>query len=87
MMSMNLSDIAILNLKAINLIQNIDLTEKNETLPSIKVNCHIGKDVLMYGDIEIFFKKIYRNRTPIFLKDIDIEKVLVSYKISFGEKT
>ena len=99
MMSMNLSDIAILNIKgfdyhwitsknkAINLIQNIDLTEKNETLPSIKINCHIGKDVLMYGDIEIFFKKIYRNRTPIFLKDIDIEKVLVSYKISFGEKT
>ena len=24
--------------------------------------------------------------TPIFLKDIDIEKVLVSNKISFGEK-
>ena len=31
-------------------------------------------------------KKIYGNKTPIFLKDVDIEKVLVSNKISFGEK-
>ena len=32
-------------------------------------------------------KKIfYRHKTPIFLGDIDIEKVLVSKKISFGEK-
>ena len=28
----------------------------------------------------------YRNKTPIFLKDVDIKKVLVSNKISFGEK-
>ena len=32
------------------------------------------------------WKKNYRNKTPIFLKDADIEKVLVSNKISFGEK-
>ena len=31
-------------------------------------------------------KKNYRNKTTIFLKDVDIEKVLVSNKISFGEK-
>ena len=30
--------------------------------------------------------KFYRHQTFIFLKDIDIEKVLVSNKISFGEK-
>ena len=30
-------------------------------------------------------KKIYRNKTPIFLKDVDIEKELVSNKISRGE--
>ena len=29
---------------------------------------------------------IYKNKTHIFLKDVDIEKVLVSNKISFGEK-
>ena len=31
-------------------------------------------------------KKIYRNKTPIFKKDVAIEKVLVPNKISFGEK-
>ena len=29
---------------------------------------------------------LYHNKTPILLKDVDIEKVLVSNKISFGEK-
>ena len=33
------------------------------------------KEILMFGDDE----------TP-FLRDVDIEKVLVSHKISFGEK-
>ena len=30
--------------------------------------------------------KFYRHESPIFLKDVDIEKVLVSNKISSGEK-
>ena len=29
----------------------------------------------------------YHNKTPNFLKNVDIDKVLVSNKISFGEKT
>ena len=33
---------------------------------------------------KIFF---YHNKTPNFLKNVDIDKVLVSNKISFGEKT
>ena len=55
-MSINLSDIAILNIKnadycciisgiskneAINLMQNADLTEKGRTLQSIKIYYHI----------------------------------------------
>ena len=58
MMSMNLGDIAILNIKgsdyhciiskinkneAINLMQNGDLMEKNETLWNIKIYYHIWK--------------------------------------------
>ena len=74
MMSLNLSDIAILNIKGsdyrciisliskkevINLMQNADLTEKNENLiPHIKM----GKEILMFGDIEIEKKKFYRNK-------------------------
>ena len=37
----------------------------------------------MLGDIEIGINKFYCNKT---LKDVDTEKVLVSNKISFGEK-
>ena len=40
----------------------------------------------MFEDIEIEKNKFYRNKTPIFKKDVDIEKVLVSNKIFFGEK-
>ena len=31
-------------------------------------------------------KRFYHLKTPIFLGDADVEKVLVSNKISFGEK-
>ena len=45
----------------------------------------MGEEVLTLGDIEIR-KKFYHYKSPIFLKDVDIEKVLVSNKISCGEK-
>ena len=31
-------------------------------------------------------KKFYCHKTPILLGDVDVENVLVSYKISFDEK-
>ena len=46
----------------------------------------MGKEILMFGDIQIEKNKYYCNRTPIYLKDVDIEKVLVSNKIYFDEK-
>ena len=46
----------------------------------------MGKEILTFGNIEIEKNKFYRRKTPIFLKDVGIEKVLVSNKISFGEK-
>ena len=47
----------------------------------------MGTKILTFGDIEIEKNEFYRNQIPILLKDVDIKKVLVSYKISFGEKT
>ena len=44
------------------------------------------KEILTVGDIEFEKNNFYRHKTPIFSKDLDIEKVLVSKKISFGEK-
>ena len=44
------------------------------------------KEILKFGDIKIEKNTFYRQKTPILLKDVDIEKVLVSNKIFFGEK-
>ena len=46
----------------------------------------MGKEILTFGDIETEKKLILPQKTSIFLKDVDIEKVLVSKKISFGKK-
>ena len=42
----------------------------------------MGKEILTFCDIEIEKNKFYRHKTPIFIKDVDIEKVLASNKIS-----
>ena len=40
----------------------------------------LGKEILTFGNIEIEENKFYCHKTPIFLKDVDIEKVLVCKK-------
>ena len=45
----------------------------------------MGK-VLTFGNIEIEKNEFYCHKSLIFLKDVGIEKVLVSNKISSGEK-
>ena len=42
--------------------------------------------MLTFGNIEIEKNKFYHHKNLILLGDADIEKVLVSNKISFGEK-
>ena len=44
----------------------------------------MGKEILTFGNNEIK-KKNYHRKAPIFLGDEDVEKVLVSNKISLGE--
>ena len=44
------------------------------------------KNILTFGYIEIKKNKFYDLKPHIFLKDADIEKILVSSTISFGEK-
>ena len=46
----------------------------------------MGKEILTFGDIEIEKDKFYHHKCPIFLKDVNIDKVLVSNKISSGKK-
>ena len=46
----------------------------------------MSKEILMQGNIEIKKNTLYCHKTPVRLRDVDIEKVLVSNKVSFGEK-
>ena len=46
----------------------------------------MGKEILTFGNIEIEKRNVYRYKILILLGDVDIEKVLVSNKLSFGEK-
>ena len=78
---MNLSNIAILNIKgfdycyiiclintseAINLMQNAALAKKKQNI--IK---HKNLEILTFGDIETERNKLYCNKTPTFLKDVE----------------
>ena len=47
----------------------------------------MSKGILTLSYLETKVFKIYRNKTPIFVKDIDSEKLLVSNKIYFVKKT
>ena len=46
----------------------------------------MGKEILMFGDIETEKNTFYHDKSPVPLRHIDTEKVLVSNKISFGKK-
>ena len=52
---------------------------KHKNLLHIKM----GKEILTFGNIET--GKKFTTVKVIFLKDVDIEKVLLSSKISFGK--
>ena len=70
-------------------MQNAELTEKKRDIikhKNLLSNIKRGKKVLTFGDIDIEKKNFYCHTGPIFLNDLDIEKLLVSNKISFGEK-
>ena len=63
---------------------------KSGTLENIKKifsNKKIGKEILTLGDIQIEKNNFYRYKGSIFRgTDVDINNILVSKKISFGEK-
>ena len=42
--------------------------------------------VIKFGDIEIEKQKFHQHKEPISIKNIDINKIVVSNKVSFGKK-
>ena len=47
----------------------------------------MSKEILKFVDIGTEKNKFYHHKTPILLRDVDIEEVLVSNKIPLREKT
>ena len=45
-----------------------------------------GKEVITFGDTEVDKRKFYRYKNRIFLNAVNVDKILVSKKISFGKK-
>ena len=47
----------------------------------------MGKEFSNFVKTEVEKNKLYHHKTLIFLKDVDIEKLLISSKISLGRKS
>ena len=44
------------------------------------------KTIIKFGDIEIEKLKFHQHKSPISINNIDINKILVSNKVSFGKR-
>ena len=44
------------------------------------------KTIIKFGDIEIQKQKVHQHKGSISIKNIDINKTVVSNKVSFGKK-
>ena len=70
-------------------MQNADFIKKKWYIikdKNLLSHIKIGKGILMFDDIKCGKNQFYRYKNLVLLRDIDIQKVLVSNKISFGEK-
>ena len=52
----------------------------------MKVYIKIEKAIIKFGDIEIEKQKFHQYKRPISIKNIDINTIVVSNKVSFGKK-
>ena len=46
----------------------------------------MGKTIIKFDDIEIKKQKFHQHKRPVSIKNVDINKIVVSNKVSFGKK-
>ena len=46
----------------------------------------INKEIIMFGDTEVEKHKVYQNKNPVLMYDVDIHKIVVSSKFPFSKK-
>ena len=52
----------------------------------LKSYVNMEKTIIKFGDIEIQKQKFHQHKGLISIKNIDIDKILVSNKVPFGKK-
>ena len=52
----------------------------------LKSYINMEKTIIKFGDIEIQKQKFHQHKGLISIKNIDIDKILVSNKVPFGKK-
>ena len=52
----------------------------------MKAHIKLEKTIIKFGDIEIEKQKFHQHKRPISIKNIDINKIVVSNEVSFGKK-
>ena len=52
----------------------------------MKAYIKMGKTIIKLGDVKINKQKFHQHKLPISIKNIDINKIVVSNKVSFGKK-
>ena len=86
MMSIKLSDIAIVNIKCLDCRCIISLISKYEAIKFLTAYIKMEKPIIKFGDTEIKKQKFYQYKRPISIRNIDINKTVVSNKVSFWKK-
>ena len=46
----------------------------------------MGKEIITFGNIEVEKHKFHQHQSPILIGEVDINKIIVSNKVSFGKK-
>ena len=73
-------------------MQNVDLTKKAGILQSKKYKIFwkrikkMEKTIIKFGNIEIGKQKFHQHKRPISINNIDINKIVVSNKVSFDKR-
>ena len=52
----------------------------------MKVHIKMEKAIIKFGYIEITKQKFHQHQRPISIKNIEINKIVLSNKVSFGKK-
>ena len=58
---------------------------KKSNIKNLELYIKMEKAIIKFGDIEIEKQKLHQHKRPVSIKNADINKTVVSNKVSFGK--